>query len=273
MIRKIIEINEEKCDGCGLCTQNCPEGAIQVIDGKARLINEVFCDGLGECIKSCPKGAITVIEKEAKPYDEIKVLKEKIIPAGENTIKAHLKHLKEHGAITYYNQAINYLKDIGLNIKIEENLNQNECCCPVISYQENNIISKDIKSDSKNIKLPHWPIQIKLVPPSAPFLKNKDIVIITDCSALAYPDIQKFFGQQKAILLGCPKLDNAYEYIEKLCLILKEASPKSIHIVRMVVPCCGGMVEIVKEAIKKSGIIIPFGYTVISINGEVLEQI
>lgn len=275
--RKIIKIDEEKCNGCSLCIPNCPEGALQIIDDKARLISDLFCDGLGACIGHCPEGAITIEEREAEKYDEKKVM-ENIVKQGKNVIKAHLKHLKEHNETKYLNQAIEFLKEKNIEVPkdvISSTQGPLPCGCP-------GTMVKDFRPEKKSDALPgkailiqsqlkQWPIQIKLVPPFAPYLDNADILIAADCVPFAYADFHSDLLKGKVLLIGCPKLDDAGYYTEKITQILKNNNIKSITTAHMEVPCCFGLVSVIKSAIEASGKDVPFKEVTISIKGEKLK--
>ena len=275
--RKIIKINEGKCNGCGLCLPNCPEGAIQIIDGKARLVSDLFCDGLGACIGYCPEGAITIEEREAKGYNERKVM-ENVVKQGRNVIKAHLEHLKGHNATGYLEEARDYLKEKGIEISVDEGLLGNmhkHSLCP-----GSKVI--DLRGDSESVEgknnyakglpqLKNWPVQIKLVPPFASYLENADILIAADCVPFAYADFHRELLTGKILLVGCPKLDDIGLYQEKLSQILKNNKIKSITYAHMEVPCCFGLVGIIKSVIEESQKDIPFTEAVISIKGERLK--
>lgn len=275
--RKIIKIDEEKCNGCGLCIPNCPEGAVRIIDGKARLISDLFCDGLGACIGHCPQGAITIEEREAEEYNERKVM-ENIIKQGENVIKAHLKHLKEHGQDKYLKQAVDFLKERAIEIPLEEEHSDKHkhhtefSGCPgskIMDFRKEQVIKKEKKSFSKaESQLKTWPVQIMLVPPFAPYLKDADLLIAADCVPFAYADFHQDLLKGKILLVGCPKLDDIQIYQEKFNQILKYNHIKSITYAHMEVPCCFGLVNIIKSAITASGKEVPFEEIVISIKGE-----
>jgi ferredoxin len=263
--RKIIKINEEKCNGCGDCIPNCPEGALQIIDNKARLISDLFCDGLGACIGHCPVGAITVEEREAEKYDERKVM-ENIVKQGKNVIKAHLAHLKEHKQHQYFKEAQEVLKEKG--IKVAADL---ACGCPgtqVKQFAPRAASSLGTKHAPAASELRQWPVQITLVPPSAPYLQEADLLIAADCSAFAYANFHHDLLKGKVLLVGCPKLDDAGAYQEKLTRIFEENDIKSVNCVHMEVPCCFGLVQLTKEAIKSSGKDIPFKEVTITVQGE-----
>lgn len=286
MERKIIKIDEEKCTGCGLCVPDCAEGALQIIDGKVRLISDLFCDGLGACLGSCPEGAIKVEEREAEPYDERAVMEKNIVSAGKNTIRAHLLHLREHSAFDYLKEAIEYLNEKGIKNPLEDEdkkkdapyrpdgrggeecLGNRTITLKPTGKPAQKSPTAEVQSLSGQSQLGHWPIQLHLLSPHAPFLKNADLVIIADCTAYAYANTHEEFIKGKAVAIGCPKLDDVDAYVEKLASIMEVAKLKSIQIVRMEVPCCGGIVEIVKQAMKKTDEIIPFQVQIISISGE-----
>lgn len=301
-LRKIIEIDENICNGCGNCIPNCPEGALQVIDGKARLISDLFCDGLGACIGECPAGAIKVVEREAVPYDETKVM-ENIARQGKSVITAHLKHLKDHGETDLYNEALEYLKNNNIESEEEVKMNNNDsenqdrlpCGCPgsaVMDLREEKHMDTgkhDIKQDnsnpktariaellnqltSKESKLRQWPVQIMLVPPNAPYLRNADLLIAADCVPFAYAGFHEDFLENKVLLVGCPKLDDSEFYMKKFTDIIKNNDIKSITVVHMEVPCCFGMLGIVKQAIKDSGKDIPLKAINIGIRGNIISE-
>ena len=272
--RKIIKIDEQKCNGCGLCIPNCPEGALQIIDGKVRLISDLFCDGLSACIGHCPEGAITIEEREGQEYNERKVM-ENIVKQGENVINAHLKHLKEHDQHQYLMQAIDYLKDKGIQIDQDTLKSQKgRSGCPglkVMDFREGKTSAKEKKIVTGiESQLRQWPIQIMLVPTGAPYLKGADLLIAADCVPFAYADFHQDLLRGKVLLIGCPKLDDAKFYQEKITQILQDNNINSITCVHMEVPCCFGLVNVVKSAISTSGKNIPLKEVTISIKGEKL---
>lgn len=256
MKREIIKIDEEKCVGCGECIPGCPEGALQIIDGKARLVSDLFCDGLGACIGSCPYNAIKVEKREAEPYDEHKVMKN-IVKGGANVVKAHLKHLKDHNQPEFLEQAIDYLKKHNYEIPDYENEPKMACGCPssmtkdLSQLKTNN--SNETQQVNLNSELNNWPIQLKLLNPNAPYLKNAELVIAADCTAFAYPNFHQKFLKGRVLIMLCPKLDsNLDEYVDKLTEIFEKQDIKSITLVHMEVPCCGGVEYLIKEALDKS---------------------
>ncbi|RJP29575.1 MAG: 4Fe-4S dicluster domain-containing protein [Candidatus Omnitrophota bacterium] len=275
--RKIIKIDENKCTGCGLCIPNCPEGAIQIIDGKARLISDLFCDGLGACIGHCPEGAITIEEREAQAYDEDKVM-ENIVKQGPNVIKAHLHHLKAHGEVNYYNQALAFLKEHNINIPVDKKCGpagHGPSGCPgsrMMDLRKKKKTEHDVSSAAKQeSELGQWPVQLMLVPSYAPYLNNCDLLIAADCVPFAYADFHRDLLKGKTLLVGCPKLDDVSIYQNKLEQVFANNDIKSVTYAHMEVPCCFGLVNIIQSAIEKSGKAIPFKEAVISISGERLR--
>lgn len=245
MIRNIIKIDEEKCNGCGLCVDACHEGALQLIDGKAKLVSESYCDGLGDCLPECPTGAISIEKREANAFDK---------EAVENNIKK-MKENKEDTLPCGCPSTNSQFLDRG---------------CP--SQKTRLVNEQDTNEEIRNPKsnLMQWPIQIKLIPANAPYLNNTNLLIAADCAAFAYPNIQGLM-KNKITLIGCPKLDSV-DYSEKLTEILENNNIKSITILRMEVPCCGGLTNAVKNALIKSGKMIPWSIKTISIDGKILEE-
>lgn len=286
-VRSIIKIDEDKCNGCGLCIPNCPEGAIRIIDGKARMISDIFCDGLGACLGHCPEGAITIIEREAEDYDEYKVM-ENVVKQGENTIRAHLDHMLDHNEMEYYKQAIQYLKDHDIPVPggeeacVEEPL---ACGCPGsmtrnlarpggIDAADTTVgdSGKDAVEARGETHLGNWPVQMMLINPNAPYLKDAKILVAADCTAYASGSLHPDFMRDRVTLIGCPKLDNRQAYVEKLAAIFTANEIRDILLLIMEVPCCGGMKSIVAEALARSGKSIPARGHVIGINGEVCSD-
>ncbi len=280
--RKIIKIDDDKCNGCGLCIPNCPEGAIQLIDGKARLISDLFCDGLGACLGHCPQGAITIEEREAAEYKEKEVMKN-IVKGGPNVIKAHLEHLHDHNQAGYLAQALEFLKEKKLPVPSGEMaLAHGHSGCPgskVLNLKSSGKMGQSpsgtvpiFPSDTKREpQLSNWPVQIKLVPTNAPYFEGADILVAADCVPFAYPEFHEKLLSGKVLLVGCPKLDDIELYKEKIAEIIKNNDIKSITYVHMEVPCCFGLVTAIQEAIEDSGKRVPFKESVISIRGESLK--
>jgi NAD-dependent dihydropyrimidine dehydrogenase PreA subunit len=297
MKRKIITIDDEKCNGCGACIPDCPEGALQLIDGKARLISDLFCDGLGACIGSCPEDAISVEEREAEPYDESKVMAN-IVRHGANTIKAHLAHLQDHGEDEFMREAIAYL--VENDIEVPSEFLDSKCACgesvidrgpephgqgrshnhgggcPGTRLMDFEMDTPPWKQEeaaaleSMPSRLKQWPVQIMLIPPHASFLNGADLLFAADCVPFAYPDFHEKFLKGRVCLVGCPKLDDAQHYLEKITEMFKLNDIKSVMIAYMEVPCCGGMTRIIEEAMKASGKNIPLASQMIGIKGDEL---
>lgn len=265
MIRNIIKIDEDLCTGCGKCIIGCPEGAIELIDGKAKLVSENYCDGLGACIGQCPEGAITIEKRETQPYDE-KIVMDNIVKEGPEMIEAHLEHLETHGEDELLRQALEYLDEKNIkypekydNASISEEIGH-DCGfnCPGMKAmtleQENNLKEKNEHAEVKQkSELTNWPIQIKLAPVEAAYYKNADLLIAADCVAASNPNFHSEFVKGKTLLMGCPKLDNANYYIEKLSQIFQANNIKTITSVIMTVPCCNGLNMIVERALMSSG--------------------
>ncbi len=273
MKRQIIEIDENLCNGCGDCIPGCPEGALQIIDGKARLISDLFCDGLGACIGDCPTGAIKTIEREAEAYDEAVVM-ENIIKAGPYTIKAHLKHLKDHQQVEYFSQAVTILNE--KNIPLPD-LTEAPACqsggCPGSAAMSFDKLESSPSAQPQNLQseLRQWPIQLHLMNPNAPYLKNSDLLIAADCAPFAYANFHQKFLKGKILINFCPKLDQGLDvYVQKLAEIFANQNIKSVTAVRMEVPCCGGIEQIIQKAMEISGKFIMTRVSVLSVQGELV---
>ncbi|CAJ35493.1 ATP-binding protein [Methanocella arvoryzae] len=284
MKRKIIEIDEDKCTGCGQCVPDCPEGAIQIIDGKARLISDLFCDGLGACIGTCPEGAICVVEREAAPYDEKKVM-ENIVRQGPSVIKAHLEHLAHHGQTDFYNQAIEYLNEHKISVPGMAQAgglphapatggipHAPHAGCPgsmMKSITRNRPASGQKSTEKAESELRQWPVQLKLLNPAAPYFDNADLLISADCVPFAYAGFHTELLRDKIVIIFCPKLDSDLEgYVTKLAEIFKRHTIKSITVARMEVPCCSGVRSVVDKALERSEKKIEVREKIITIQGD-----
>ena len=241
VVRDIINIDEEKCDGCGACVLSCAEGAIRIIEGKARLIREDYCDGLGACIGECPQGALTIEKRESQAFDE--------------------KAVEEHLAATVSEESL-------------------PCGCPGSSVQQferpiglpmlaQHPCSGHDHSTRQEPALSHWPVQLTLVPPNAPFLQGVDLLLAAHCGPFAYADFHRDLIKDHSVVCACPKLDNARAHQEKLTEVLKQSDIKSVTVVRMEVPCCGGLTCLAQQAVADSGKQIPIKEVVIGIKGEI----
>jgi ferredoxin len=269
--REIVNIDEEKCNGCGECIPNCHEGALRIIDGKARLVSDLFCDGLGACIGHCPEGAITIEVREAEPYDERKVMAD-MVKKGPATIKAHLLHLKDHGATDLYDAGMDHLRENGIPVPdgVKGETLACGCCADQVKAQE--CPESEAPTDRRPSRLRTWPVQLHLVPPHAPYLKNADVLITADCVPFAYPEFHEDFLKGRVALVGCPKLDDASAYVQKLADVFSQNDIKSLTVVHMEVPCCFGLGRIVQKAMQISGKNIKFKDITISTKGEIMED-
>ncbi len=242
--RKIIEIDEELCDGCGQCVPSCAEGALEIVHGKAKLVAEVYCDGLGACLGECPTGALSVTEREADEFDEEAVevflsSKPKEAPAQEETMACECPSSQ--------------IQDFE-STRVCESANQ------------------PVSLESQDSALAHWPVHIKLVPPTAPFLKGADLLVAADCTPVAYSNFHRDFLKGKAIMVGCPKLDDAEEYVQKFADVFSAAGIKRVSVVVMEVPCCQGLPIIVRKGMEKAGKNIPMEKVVINSRGDLVSR-
>ena len=244
IMRKIIEIDDELCDGCGQCVPECAEGAIEIIDGKARLVSESYCDGLGACLGECPNGAISMVEREAEDFDE-------------------------EAVDTYLKEKEKTQKPIDLPLACGCPSTQVQTFVPKDSGRKASAKGSDVRTEST---LSHWPVQIRLVPPTAPFLKGADLLVAADCTLAAYPNFHQDFLEGKVLMIGCPKFDDVEDYILKFKDIFEVADIKSVTALVMEVPCCSGMPVILKRAIAAAGKEIPIEEIVISARGEVIGK-
>ncbi len=278
MKRSVITIDEDKCNGCGLCVPDCPEGALQMIDGKARLVSDLFCDGLGACLKTCPEGALTVEEREAEPYSERRVM-ENVVKHGANVVKAHLRHLKDHGEMKYLREAVEYLQESGIPVPDHEDTASagQPCGCPGSAAMD----MRDGNAErgaggtcvSVESELRQWPVQLKLLNPAADYFEGAHLLLAADCVPFAYGNFHRDFLFNRIVIMFCPKLDPYIdEYIDKLAAILSLHDIKSITVARMEVPCCGGVKVVLERAMAKAGKHIPVRETVIGIRGNILNE-
>lgn len=276
MKRKIIRIDEKKCTGCGLCIPNCPEGAIRIVDGVARVVSDLYCDGLGACIGHCPEGAIEIEEREAEAYDEAKVMVN-VVRGGEGVIRAHLEHLREHGQAGYLAEALAFLEARGIAIPPGWEARPAPAACGAgaggcpgarVADFGRGAVGAGAAGRAARSRLGQWPVQLHLVPPSAPFLKGADLLVAADCVPFAYADFHDGLLAGKALLVGCPKLDDTGPYAEKLAEIFRRNDIRSVTVAHMEVPCCGGIVRLVRDALAASGREIPFHDVEIGIRGE-----
>ncbi len=249
ILRKIIEINEELCDGCGQCVPGCAEGSLQIVNGKAKMVSDNLCDGLGACIGECPNGALRIVERKVEEFDE-------------QAVKKHLaeKEVAEKEVAEQKQQPALACGCPSTNIQI---------FAPVSSCLEANIPAGFEDSESS---LSHWPIQIRLIPATAPFLKGADLLVLADCCGIAIPNLHKDLLKGRVVMIGCPKFDDVSEYINKFADIFTTADIKSVLSVVMEVPCCSGLPMIVKKGMNAAGKNIPISEIVISTRGKILEH-
>lgn len=307
MKREIVKIDEELCNGCGDCIPNCHEGALQIIDDKARLISDLMCDGLGACIGHCPMGAITMEEREAEAYDEVEVMKE-MVTKGKNTIIAHLSHLKDHRQTDFLKQGVQYLLDIedqldfqvndiltavhngaqkqeGATVHHHENIDHKHpimeeamnsaCGCPGSATQtfEKKLPSDNAQSGPVPSALKHWPVQMHLINPRAPHFTRSDFVLAADCTAFTIGGFHPEFLEGKTLGIACPKLDSGTEmYVQKLISLIDESQINTLTVMIMEVPCCGGLAQMVQMAAQQASRKVPVKQVVVSVRGEVLAE-
>jgi NAD-dependent dihydropyrimidine dehydrogenase PreA subunit len=242
--RKIIEIDEQRCNGCGICVSACAEGALRIIDGKAKVVSDVFCDGLGACLGECPQDALRIVEREADEFDH-------------RAVEAHLTQKEAPEK------------------KVAETL---PCGCPSTRMQSfapagpHRAKEAPVGQWSSESALSHWPIQIKLVPPQAPFLKGADLLVAADCTSFSYGNFHRDFLEGRVLLIGCPKLDEVEPYVQKFADIFTAADIRSVTVVVMEVPCCQGLPVVVKKGMDQAGKQVPMDKVIISTRGEILQR-
>jgi ferredoxin len=263
--RTIITIDEEKCNGCGLCIPNCPEGALQVIDGKARLISDLFCDGLGACIGHCPEGAITLTQREAEPYDERKVMVN-IARQGANTIRAHLAHLDAHGEKELLAQALGYLAET--RTAVPEGWEQGAAPAAPAAPARAAPSHGAPAAQAVVSELANWLIQLHLSSPMAPQFKGKDVLLSADCVAYAAPDFHSALLKGKVLAIACPKLDDGKDiYKEKITALIDHAQINTLTVLMMEVPCCRGLLALAQQAREAAHRKVPLKAVIVSIDG------
>lgn len=298
MKRDILKIDEELCNGCGQCVPNCHEGALQVIDGKVRLVSELMCDGLGACIGHCPEGAITIEKREAEPYSETRVM-EQMKDKGKNTIIAHLKHLKDHGEVGFLKEGVEYLR---MN-RGQLNFNLDEVIYAVHNHAKSAQSSVQVKPEVHNhdhgggcpgsreriiektsagiplntadqpSELRQWPVQMHLINPGASYFKELDLLLSADCVAFSMGNFHKKFLKGKSLAIACPKLDHGSDiYVEKLTALIDSAKINTITVMMMEVPCCGGLLQMTRAALAKASRKVPVKKIIVGINGDILQE-
>jgi len=300
MIREVIQIDEEKCNGCGNCIPNCHEGALQIVDGKAVLVSDLMCDGLGACLGHCPEGALSIEKVEAQPYNETLVMQE-MVSKGKNVVIAHLTHLKEHGEKEYLKEGVRFLwenkdkLDFNPSEVIEKVHNLNPVAaafkpvqaaghahtqghgCPGSASRELKLAPVPASSPVQGVKLSsaltHWPVQLHLINPAAEYFRNTDLLVAADCTAFTSANFHEDFLKNKKLVIACPKLDHGMDtYLQKLIKLINDAKVNTITVLRMEVPCCGGLVQLVQNAVAQSGRKVPVKEVVLGISGEIMGE-
>jgi len=299
MIREMVKIDDELCDGCEQCIPNCHEGALQMIDGKARLISDLMCDGLGACLGHCPQGAITIEKREAEPYNETKVM-EIMVAKGANTVVAHLSHLKEHNEMEFLAEGVKFLKDheneLEFNIRevmsrvhqshVEEE--QLACGCPgseARSFQPQSLAGQPVAVAPGNLTMGHngnteqpselkqWPVQMHLINPSASYFQQSDLVLAADCVAFSLGNFHSKWLKGKSLAIACPKLDSGQEsYISKIKSLIDDAKINTLTVMMMQVPCCGGLLQMAQMAVNQAERKIPVKSVIVGVEGEILKE-
>lgn len=295
----MVKIDEELCNGCGECVPNCHEGALQIIDGKARLISDLLCDGLGACLGHCPEGAITIEKREAEPYNETKVM-ELMVGKGKNTVIAHLQHLKEHGETNYLKEGVRFLNshkdeidfDIREVIEAVHNFGKKQTTqahshghaqtmahagggCPgsqAMSFEPKGMaVDNDMVSGQSELR--QWPVQMHLINPAAGYFQEADVVVAADCVAFAMGNFHQKFLKGKSLAIACPKLDDGQDtYLNKVVSLIDDAKVNTITVMIMQVPCCGGLLQLVRAAAEQATRKVPVKAVVVSVEGDVLQE-
>lgn len=282
----MVHIDEDKCDGCGLCVPDCAEGALQIVDGKAKLVSDIYCDGLGACLGSCPQGAITMVDRDADEYNEEAVNK-RLKKLGRDPIPHSHDHGKGKDSKTVKADKKEEVEDLAcgcpgtLSQSFDRSASTGTAAAPKMagcpgsqsqSFDQPQTSPTSDQTGPVASRLGNWPVQIMLVPPKAPYLEGADLLIAADCAPFAYGDFHRRFMEGKVLLVGCPKLDNTEVYVEKLTHMFKENSIKSIGVVYMEVPCCTGLVQLVQEALRQSSSRIPTTLYRVGIKGDFVEE-
>jgi len=307
MKRDIITIDREKCNGCGLCVSGCHEGALQLIDGKAVLISELMCDGLGACIGECPEGAITIEHREAEAYDEALTIS-KMVANGKNTVVAHLKHLKDYNEKEYLRQGVEWLlanRD-KLNFNLDEVMQEvhnhskgSACGCgdnqpkqPQVQVQQHAhhhgggcpgsaarsfgggmATAQDNAMVSGKSELTHWPVQLHLINPQSGHFRGSNLLLAADCVAFSLGNFHSNYLKGKTLAIACPKLDsNKESYIEKITSLIDDAQVDTITVMKMEVPCCGGLLQLARMAMERAKRKVPIKMMTVGIQGDILES-
>jgi NAD-dependent dihydropyrimidine dehydrogenase PreA subunit len=298
MKREIVQIDDEKCNGCGNCIPNCHEGALQIIDGKAVLVSELMCDGLGACLGHCPEGALTIEEREAEAYNEVQVIKA-MINKGKNVITAHLKHLKEHGETIFLKQGLEYLvqhqpelsfdlmevvDDVHHTLPNEQAKSKPQVATTVTHHHGGGCPGSQARSfapvnqattnkDNTPSALTQWPVQMHLINPAASYFQGADLLIAADCVAFSLGNFHSKFLQGKKLAIACPKLDSNKEvYQQKITSLIDNVRVNTITVMIMEVPCCGGLLQLAINASNQANRKVPVKAITIGIQGDILAE-
>ena len=291
MKREVVRIDESLCDGCGLCIPQCHEGALRVIDGKARLVSDLMCDGLGACLGHCPQGAISIEEREAELYDETVVM-ESMVTKGKNTVTAHLKHLKDHNETKYMKEGIKFLtlNEQKLDFNLKEVIHEMHGDVPptavlngdfgngcpgsrAMTFNRPEAAVEETSGVIGGSELQQWPVQMHLINPEAPCFHHADVLIAADCSAFAMGDFHHRYLKGKSLVIACPKLDsNQNIYVEKVMRMIDLACVNTITVLVMQVPCCRGLLRMVQSACNAARRKVPVKLVVVDVRGNVLQE-
>ncbi len=296
MIRDMVKIDEELCDGCGNCVPGCHEGALQIIDGKARLISDLMCDGLGACMGHCPQGAITIERREAEPYNETKVM-EIMVGKGKNTVVAHLKHLKDHNETALLREGVAYLQAQAQSLAFDvhevisevhhhghapqQQVSHEGAGCPgsrsmIIERPVTGTVvmaEAAIPAPVLQSELRQWPVQLHLVNPQAQSFRNTDLLIAADCTAFAMGSFHQHYLKGKSLAIACPKFDSNLDvYLNKITAMIDHGGVNTITVMMMTVPCCGGLLRIVNQAVSLARRKVPVKVIVVSAEGNVVKE-
>lgn len=304
MIREMVKIDEDLCNGCGECVPNCHEGALQIIDNKARLISDLLCDGLGACIGHCPLGAITIEKREAEDYNETKVM-ELMVEKGKNTVIAHLKHLKDHNEIAFLKEGVRFLRaneaiipfSVDEVIEVVHNHGQKPKThapaagqshvharpmahvgggCPgsqAMSFESREMAVDNSPAVSAQSQLRQWPVQMHLINPAANYFQSADLLIAADCVSYALGNFHQQYLKGKSLAIACPKLDSGMDtYLQKTIALIDQAKVNTITVMIMSVPCCGGLLQMVKTAASQASRKVPIKLAIVSVEGEIISE-
>jgi len=295
----MVKIDEDLCDGCGNCIPNCHEGALQMIDGKARLISDLMCDGLGACLGHCPQDAISIEKREAEPYNETKVM-EIMVGKGENTVVAHLQHLKEHNEMEFLREGVQYLKDHEEELEFNINdvmsrvhhakVEEEQLACGCAGSEARSFTPQSAAGQGaplaagglsmaggaqveQSSELRQWPVQMHLINPAASYFQQSDLALAADCVAFSLGNFHSKWLKGKSLAIACPKLDSGMEsYVSKISALIDDAKINTLTVMMMQVPCCGGLLQLVKMATGQAERKVPVKTVIVSAEGEILQE-